>query len=376
MELDFPYIRKDTDRHGNERIFVRRFGRSIRIRVSPDDTRAFAAAYDDALEALENGAPQTKAPRSGAPVGTFGWLAAVYFASVEFTGLPLDSQRTRRGIIEDCLREPIKPNSKDKMALCPLALLSGVHIKMLRDRKGDKKGAANNRLKYLSSMFSWAIERQPPLLRSNPARDVKPKKYATDGFHSWTADEVKQFEERHPIGTKPRLAFALMYYLGVRRSDVILLGRQHMRNGTMRFVPEKTRHKKMDAIELLLPPELVEIIEATPSGDMTFLVTEWGKPFTRAGLGNWFRDQCNNAGLPQCSAHGLRKARATILAERGATDRQLMAVFGWESEKEATKCTKAANRKRLAADAMLLPAREQKEERNCPTEVSHQKKAL
>jgi site-specific recombinase XerC len=114
------------------------------------------------------------------------------------------------------LQEPLKPGSKDKMALCPLALLSSAHVKMLRDRKADKPDAANNRLKYLSSMFSWAVERDPPLLRSNPARDVKTKKYATEGFHSWTADEVQQFEEHHPIGSKPRLAFALMYYLGVR----------------------------------------------------------------------------------------------------------------------------------------------------------------
>jgi integrase len=77
-------------------------------------------------------------------------------------------------------------------------------------------------------MCSWAIERNPPLLRSNPARDVKTKRYATEGFHTWTADEVRTLEDYHPIGTKPRLAFALMYYLGVRRSDVTLLGRQHM----------------------------------------------------------------------------------------------------------------------------------------------------
>ena len=372
MQLNFPYMRIDTDRHGNRRVFVRRFGRSIRIHVSPADVKHFAEAYGAALEALESGAPQRQAPKAGAPVGTLGWLAATYFASVEFTGLPAISQRTRRGIIEDCLREPLKPGSNDKIALCPLSLLSALHVKMLRDRKGEKKGAANNRLKYLSSMFSWAIERTPPLLRSNPARDVKPKKYATEGFHSWTADEVQQFEEHHLIGTKPRLAFALMYYLGVRRSDVVLLGRQHMRNGTMRFIPEKTRHKKMDAIELPIPSELLEIIEATPSGAMTFLMTEWGKPFTSSGFGNWFRDQCNDAGLPQCSAHGLRKARATILAERGATDRQLMAVFGWESEKEATKYTKAANRKRLAAAAMRLE--DQNENLNCPTKLSHQEK--
>jgi integrase len=235
MRLNLPYLKADVNQHGTPRLFVRRFGRTIRLHTDPNDSRAFLAEYNAALEALESGAPPKQAPRGGAPAGTLGWLAATYFASVEFTGLPAISQRTRRGIIEDCLREPLKPGSDDKVALCPLALLSGLHVKMLRDRKGEKKGAANNRLKYLSSMFNWAIERNPPLLRSNPARDVKPKKYATEGFHSWTADEVQQFEEHHPVGTKSRLAFALMYYLGVRRSDVILLGRQHMRNGTMRL---------------------------------------------------------------------------------------------------------------------------------------------
>jgi hypothetical protein len=69
----------------------------------------------------------------------------------------------------------------------------------------------------------------------------------------------------------------------------------------------------------------------------------------------------------------LRKARASILAERGATDRQLMAVFGWESEQQATKYTKAANRKRLAAAAMRLE--DQNENPDCLTELSHHKKA-
>jgi len=372
VKIDLPYLKADTNQHGTPRLFVRRFGRTIRLRTDPKDRRAFLAEYDVALEALESGAPQKQASRSGAPAGTLGWLAATYFAATEFTSLPADSQRTRRGIIESCLDEPIKPGSTDKMKSCPLVLLSAAHIKMLRDRKADKPGATNNRLKYLSSMFSWAIEREPPLLWSNPARDVKPKKYSTEGFHSWTADEVQQFEEHHPIGTKPRLAFALMYYLG-GRGDAIQLGRQHMRASVLRFIPKKTRHKKMDAIELPIVPELAAIIEASPSGDMTFLMTEWGKPFTANGFGNWFRDRCNDAGLPKCSAHGLRKARASILAERGATDRQLMAVFRWESEKQATKYTKAANRKRMAAAAMCLE--DQNQNLDCLTEVSHQKKA-
>jgi hypothetical protein len=136
----------------------------------------------------------------------------------------------------------------------------------------------------------------------------------------------------------------------------------------MRFVPAKTRHKKMDAIELPIPSELLEIIEAAPSGAMTFLLTEWGKPFTSNGFDNWFRDQCNDAGLSQCSAYRLCKARATILAERGATDRQLIGVFEWESEKEATKYTKAANRKRLAAATRLEDQNGKPVPPKCPTE--------
>jgi len=84
------------------------------------------------------------------------------------------------------------------------------------------------------------------------------------------------------------------------------------------------------------------------------LATEFGKPFTANGFGNWFRKRCNEAGLEHCTAHGLRKAGATIAAENGATEHQLMAIFGWESPKQAAIYTRKADRKRLAFDAMHL----------------------
>jgi integrase len=371
LRLDLPYLMADTDRHGNKRLFVRRFGRKIRIRAKPGSA-AFALAYSAAVEALESGA-RPAVPRRGAPAGTFGWLAASYFAAVEFTRLPSVSQSTRRGIIEACLREPIKPNSPDKMAFCPIPLLSAVHIRMLRDRRSDKPGAANNRLKYVGSMLSWAVENN--LVRSNPVRDVKPLRYVSDGFHAWTPDEVKQFEAHYEIGTKARLALSLMLYLGARRGDVVTFGRQHVRDGVLRFVPSKTRHKKKRMVEIPILPELARIIGASPTGQMTFLVTAFGKPFTAAGFGNWFRDRCDHAGLPQCSAHGLRKAAAAIVAERGATDRQLMAMFGWESARQATTYTASADSKRLAAEAARLMANDHIANTDCPTELPHQKKA-
>ena len=41
-------------------------------------------------------------------------------------------------------------------------------------------------------------------------------------------------------------------------------------------------------------PKLREIINATPMvGLTTFLVTHFGKPYSAAGFGNWFRDLAN-----------------------------------------------------------------------------------
>ena len=91
---------------------------------------------------------------------------------------------------------------------CPISLLSAAHVKMLRDRRADAPGAANNRRKYLSSMFGWAVEES--LMHLNPAREIRRIRYASGGFHTWTVEEVRQFETRHPIGSKARLALALL----------------------------------------------------------------------------------------------------------------------------------------------------------------------
>lgn len=123
----------------------------------------------------------------------------------------------------------------------------------------------------------------------------------------------------------------------------------------------------MEPSEKPILPVLADVIARSPTGDLTYLVTEYGKAFTAAGFGNWFRERCDEAGLPDCSAHGLRKAGATIAAENGATDRQLMALYDWTSEKQANVYTAAANRKRLAGQAAQLLARDQR----VNTEVSH-----
>jgi integrase len=257
-----------------------------------------------------------------ASAGALGWLASRYFGSAEFRRLDPKSQRVRRSVIEDCLREPRKPGADDLMRDCPMSALAPAHVKMLRDRKSDMPGAANNRRKYLSSMFGWAVE--DGSMRTNPAREIRRIGYATDGIHTWSADEVRQFEERHPIGTKARLALALLLFLGVRRGDVVTLGRQQVKDGWLSMVPSKTRYRRRTVSQKPILPVLADIIARSPTGDLTYLVTSFGKSVTVAGFGNWFRERCNEAGLPQCSAHGLRKVGAAMAAEAGTTDRQFI----------------------------------------------------
>jgi integrase len=156
---------------------------------------------------------------------------------------------------------------------------------------------------------------------------------------------------------------ALLLFTGVRRSDVVKLGRHMEQAGSLHFVETKganshalSRKKRSSPKQRVIPivPELREVIEATPSGQMTYLVSANGLPYKETSFGNWFRDRCDEAGLKHCSAHGLRKAGAKIAAENGATAHQLMAIYGWEKLEQAELYTRQANKTLLAAQAMHL----------------------
>lgn len=356
MEVDLPHLYEDTDRHGKRRIYVRRYGRKIRVRERPG-TRAFVQAYDEALaEITARRGPQPEQRIKRPRQNTLGWLAMRYFGSEEFQSLDERSQRTRRGVIESCLREPRRPGSADLMRDCPLNRFTSKHVKMLRDRKKGKPGAANNRKKYLSAMFGWAIENDEGGFTVNPCRDVRRKRYATDGFHTWSVDEAKQYLAHHPIGTSAHLAGALLLFLGGRPSDTAKYGRQHVRGGEITTVPHKRQHLRKDPVTKPILPILQRAIDAGPCGDLTFIINEYGRGFTDKGFGNKMRQWCDEANLHHCTAHGLRKAGAAILAENGATAFQLMAIFDWTTIKQAEVYIRAANRKKAVAAALPLLA--------------------
>jgi integrase len=362
MMLDFPYLKSEPDRHGNDRLYVRRHDRKIRLREKPG-TRAFIIEYNAGLKALEdthsalNGVPSKPHGLTAATPYTLGWLIAKYKASGEFGALDAKSRAARSSMLDVCALEPRHHDAPDDlMRDCPLKEFTSEHGRMLRDRVKGQPGAANNRRKHLSAMFGWAADTTETKVKSNPMRDVRPIKSTSAGYYPWTIADLTKFEDRHPIGTKARLAVGLLLFLGPRRQDMVGFGKQHVREGVIGFVPKKTRHIRPETSYKPVLPILADIIAASPCGDLTFLVTAHGKPFTANGFGNKMREWCNQAGLPQCTAHGLRKLGATIAAENGATLPQLMSIFDWSTPGQAMKYIKAADRKRMAGQAMGLLA--------------------
>src|SRR5215510_2527538 len=125
------------------------------------------------------------------------------------------------------------------------------------------------------------------LRADDPTRDVRAIRVKSDGFHSWNEDEIAQFEKRHPIGSLGRLALALLLYTGQRRSDVVRMGPQHIRNGVLSVRQQKTGIEKADEVlEIPVHPDLARILSLSECGNLAFLVTSYGAPFTAAGFGN------------------------------------------------------------------------------------------
>jgi integrase len=344
------YVIEDrTD--GVLRFYFRKRGQpKVRLPGVPGSDE-FNKAYYDALNGVIEPAPTGP---SLAKRGTFRWVCEQYFGSAEYKRLDAKTRRVRRSILESCWLEPTKPEGSKLIGDMPNPAFTAKVVRVLRDRKAELPEAANGRVKAIRQVYGWAVLDNVELATVNPARDVPYFRSDGEGFHSWTPDEVEQYEKRHPIGTKARLAMALLYYLAQRKSDVVLFGKQHRRDGWLRFTQFKGRNRKPITLEMPIPQELAQIIDATECGELTFLVNELGRPFTANGFGNKFREWCDQADLPQCTSHGLRKARAARMADRGATGHQIMAITGHQTLKEVDRYTRAANQKRLAKSATAI----------------------
>jgi integrase len=330
------FVHGFIDRHGKPRFYLRRAGvKSIPLPGLPWSPK-FMAAYESGMKGdwqhQEIGAQRT------VPGTVNACVVSYYNTNADFRGFADGTKAMRRVILERFREE-----HGDKR----IALLDQRALTVILGKKGPF--AARNWLKTIRGLIRHAVA--TGLRKDDPTVGIKLRSIRSDGHHTWGDDEIEAFESCHPLGTRPRLALALLLYTGQRRGDVVRMGRQHVRDGFLSLRQQKTGAQ----IDIPVVPDLQIALDAMPVTDqLAFLTTGVGQPFTAAGFGGWFRERCDEAGLYHCTAHGLRKAAATRLANEGATEHQLMAWFGWTSIREAERYTRKANRKRLAESAGKL----------------------
>ena len=293
---------------------------------------SFMAAYEAAITG-----PRTAIGAGRIKPGSVAAVVAEYFNSQKFfASKSAGTQRMRRGILER-----FRAAYGDR----PFALLPSEWIETLLDAKPPH--AARSWLVTLRSLCQFAVKRG--MAAHGPDAEHQAARIKGDGFHTWTDDEIAQFEAHHPIGTKPRLALALLLYTASGAAMWSAWAVSTSGTGVLTVRQGKT------GAQLAIPvhPQLRAVLDATPSEHLTFLVTTTGKPYGGNAFSEQFRKWCDAAGLPtRCKPHGLRKAACRRLAEAGCSANEIMAISGHATLKELVRYTKAADQARLARNAM------------------------
>jgi integrase len=275
-------------------------------------------------------------------------IVGYYDSTMYFGSLAPGTQAMRRAILER-----FRSAHGDR----PIAELPPKFITLTLNKL--RPSAARNWFKSIRHLMQYAVAAD--ICKVDPTQGLKLPKVKTTGIYTWSEQDIAAFESAHPVGTKPRLALALLLYTAQRRSDVIRMGRQHIRNGVLQVRQAKTG----TALAIPVHSDLHAVIEATPGKHLTFLTTKTGKPYSGNDFSEQFRAWCDAAELPkQCSAHGLRKAACRRLAEAGCSASEIAAISGHATLSEVQRYTKAADQARMARNAMARQARGEKEAAN------------
>lgn len=332
--MRLKHVHVYQDRHGRKRAYLRIPGRAgIRLEGSPGSPE-FIASYNAAVAGL----PPLERPGDGQP-GSIRSLLTAYYKSSDFTTLTASTQRAHKGVLERFAAMDFGGSSVD--ALPANGMTKGDFLDLL-DELADKPGAWETTMKRVRKLYAFAIDRGK--VAHNPATGIKSIR-DSEGHEPWSDADIAQFERKWPSGTRERRAMALFLYTGQRRSDVAPMGRQHVRDGMVSVKQEKTDNRLWIPIHAALHAEL-------PSEGLTFLVTEYGVPFTANGLGGWFSQKARDAGLKGRTAHGLRKSAGRRLAEAGCSAHEIMSVLGLKSLSEAERYTRDAGQIVLARRAI------------------------
>jgi integrase len=333
---------REVTRHGKVKWYVR-IGKGPRIRVPAFGTPEFDAEYEAAI----TGEPRRRT--KGAPTaGSLIWLIDRYRETRAWTDFSSTTRRDRERIFHQVI-ETAGDHAANK--------ITRDSLEKGRDRRNGAQG--RHFLDAMRGLFRWAAKAK--LVATDPTIGVEnPAQVKSDGYPPWTEDDVAAYQRRWPIGTRQRVMLDVLLYTGLRRGDAVQIGRQHVRDGIATLKTEKTGTE----VSIPILPVLDATLRAGPCGDLHFIVAADGRPFTKGGFNNAFREACRKAGVQHRSPHGVRKLAAATMANNGATVAQLEAIFGWTGGNMAALYTRSADRRRLAQSSVRMLMNE--ERTDCP----------
>lgn len=330
--LTLKYIHAFADRTGRMRYYFRRHGCHEKLPGEPGSPE-FMLAYTDVFARFANPAPSLSQP---AAKGSLRALALAFYSSPQYRNLAPASQSNYRRVLDAFLVVHGHRRADQMRREHVMAIIGGM---------ADRPGAASMLLKRLRTLVRFGLD--IGWIREDPTHRVRG--YRGRELHTWTEDEIEQFEARWPSGSKQRLAFAILLYTGQRGSDVRRMVWSDIAGAAIRVSQQKTGTKLVIPLHARLQAELA----VTARRQVAIMATAFGAAFSVKGFGQFVSDAIRKAGLPaRCKAHGLRKAAARRLAEAGCTAKQIAAVTGHKTLAEVERYTRAADQEQLAVDAI------------------------
>ena len=339
--IELFYVRLPKSLTGTKKI------KSVRLFSQPD-TEEFDKEYWAARKKLESQLVGYVEPETKIPSGkTFLYFFAEFKKTSRWQNYDEDTRRGKINRMNQFFENYAQAGKID------FTILKTSHFLDLQDKMAQTPHQFNNLRKDLVVMYKEAIKRDfGGIDRDNfrcPLDYVDPLPVNSAGHHTWTLEQIEQFQNYWPLGTMPRKAFDLILFTGTRVSDAYRLGPQNeIENGSkLRFKVFKNRNSKPKEIELPILPELRQSLDAVPSGQMAYVTSSYGRPFASPkAFSQWVVKKRKLAGLPACCVpHGLRKGGATIAAENGATEQELKSIFGWDTLSQVQKYTRTASQK-------------------------------
>jgi integrase len=266
----------------------------------------FMSAYQDAL-----GEHAPKVARQGP--GSVGALICDYLKSPSFTDLAAASKKLYRTVLDrfGAAHGHRMVHDMPRAKVAAYVYTIGA----------EHPAMANVTKAVLRKLLAHAV--RTGYRADNPVQEIE--RYKSGARHTWTEAELAAYEARWPLGTRERLAYALLLYTGQRGGDVVRMRRADVVDGSISVVQQKTGV----ALSIPIHSELLAAMKAGPSNGLTLIGDRWGRPVTRHTLTMLVRMAAQKAALPrECLPHGLRKAQMRRLAEGGASAKQIASISG------------------------------------------------